>query len=119
MTAELKNPHACMTQWKPSAELLPDGLTFSDIDGIIERKGQFLVVETKHESEQLGRGQAIMLAELSKLPNFNVFVVLMPDKAQGIVEKFYIINDGQHGDIHYGHDKWCQVVKRWWDKVNG
>ena len=61
MTAELKNPQATMTQWLLSVELLPDGLTFSDIDGIIERKGKFLIVETKHENEPIGRGQAIML----------------------------------------------------------
>jgi len=118
MTAELKNPHATMTNWLPSVELLPDGITFSDLDGIMERKGHFLVVESKYKNENIGKGQLIMLSQLSKLPQFNVFMVHM-DKATGLVEDFYYLNNGVSGTQYFGHEKWVQIVKRWWDKANG
>lgn len=44
----------------------------TDIDFIVERKGNFLVMELKVENKQIFYGQELMLMNLSKIPKFTV-----------------------------------------------
>lgn len=46
-----------------------------DIDGILERKGHFLLVEWKSPGGHLSTGQRIMFNRMAELPNFAVFVL--------------------------------------------
>lgn len=47
----------------------------SDIDGIIERRGRFLVIEAKSEGKAVPMGQSIMFSALAKIDQFTVVVV--------------------------------------------
>jgi hypothetical protein len=47
----------------------------SDIDGIVERKGQFLVIECKNPNVPIPVGQKIMFDNMAKTGFFTVIVV--------------------------------------------
>jgi hypothetical protein len=50
-------------------------ITPMDLDGIIERKGQFLLFETKDVGVQIPQGQLITLQSLHKLNVFTVMII--------------------------------------------
>ena len=70
----LRNANARLTDWHRifQGEKLQRGIMPSDIDGIIEANGQFLVMETKHASEGMDYGQERTLRQLARLEGFTV-----------------------------------------------
>ncbi len=59
-------------------EALPGREGFSDIDGITEKFGHFLVLEFKAENAKVSGGQAYLFDALVRLEEFNVIVVWGP-----------------------------------------
>jgi hypothetical protein len=57
----------------------PSKITLTDIDAIVERNGQFLVIETKN-SNHLPQGQKILLEQLVRKGNFTIFYVVGKNK---------------------------------------
>jgi hypothetical protein len=55
----------------------------SDLDGILERNGQFLVIECKAGSDSLSTGQRIMLEALARIPSFTVLLVWLSGRRLG------------------------------------
>jgi hypothetical protein len=53
----------------------PTKIRVSDIDGVVERKGRFLFLETKPWDKEVSRGQQIMFDGLSRLPGVDVLVI--------------------------------------------
>lgn len=47
----------------------------SDIDGIVERNGHFLVLEKKPSGYEFRGGQALLFSRLSALPRFTVLIL--------------------------------------------
>lgn len=50
-------------------------ITPMDLDGVIERKGNFLVFETKNEGVNIPRGQKILLKSLHDIGVFTIIVL--------------------------------------------
>lgn len=46
-----------------------------DIDGMVERNGYFLIVETKRPNVDINQGQSIAYEQLAKLPNMTVIYI--------------------------------------------
>ena len=76
----------------------------TNLDGLTERHGKFLVIEVKH-GEGISTGQNIMLEQLSRQPNFTVLVLnarwVSPDtmNARPVVPYFYrLVIDGELQD---------------------
>lgn len=53
----------------------PTKIRTSDIDGIVERRGYFLILEGKPLGATLAQGQEIMLRKLADTPRFTVILV--------------------------------------------
>ena len=53
----------------------PRKISMGDIDGLVEIKGHFLLVEFKHPGQKVPDGQAIMFKKLVSHGNFTVLVV--------------------------------------------
>lgn len=66
---------ANLWDWNFLEEKLPGSCAVSDIDGIIERNGRFLVIETKGPEVAVPMGQSIMFSAIARLPEFTVWVV--------------------------------------------
>ncbi len=58
----------------------------TDIDGVVERNGHFLYIETKSPGASIPQGQALMFEALTRQPNSHVLIIWgepnMPEKAQ-------------------------------------
>lgn len=85
-----KHLHGVLWNWKPVADALPGKCGVSDLDGIIERRGRFLVVETKNPGELVPLGQLIMLRALAKQPSFTVLVAT-GDAETGAVSHYSVV----------------------------
>ena len=88
----------------------------SDIDGIVERNGYFLVIEAKGKNARLSRGQEIMLRRLAKIDKFTVIVV-WGDKYKP--ERLLVMT--KEGDKNYENinvSKLRHVVIEWWLEAN-
>ena len=88
----------------------------SDIDGIVERNGYFLILETKGRNASLSRGQEIMLRRLAKLDKFTV-VVVWGDRYKP--ERLLVMT--KKGDKYYDNIsviKLRHVVIEWWLEAN-
>lgn len=97
--------------WKPVADLMPGRMGVMDIDGIVERHGQFLVMECKRPGEEVSRGQAITLHALGALPEFTV-LILEGDRTTGEVHKWRRVWDNGWGPWYDGPD-FPDAVRRW------
>ena len=88
----------------------------SDIDGIVERNGYFLVIEAKGKNARMSRGQEIMLRRLAKIDKFTV-VVVWGDKYKP--ERLLVMT--KEGDKNYENinvSKLRHVVIEWWLEAN-
>src|SRR5574337_1098276 len=50
----------------------------SDGDGIVERKGHFLILESKYDPSRLSRGHRLMLERLARKDGFTVLYIYGP-----------------------------------------
>lgn len=74
----IRNPTSFMEgfwDWGMLDNCFSGNVKVSDIDGIIERRNSFLVIETKKPGVPIPKGQEIMFKSLQKLEKFTVVVV--------------------------------------------
>lgn len=50
-------------------------IRLTDIDGIVERNGHFLIIEAKSLGKEIPTGQKIMFDHLTKNPNWTVLII--------------------------------------------
>ena len=110
-------PHIDFTELqgviKSNPKLLP-----SNVDGIIERNGHFLVMEWKRLNESMNEGQKILLRSLSNTPKM-IVLLIEGDTDNGMnVSKIYKIqNDKLIAKGHCLDDlKW--LIQIWYDHAN-
>lgn len=89
----------------------PTRIKPTDIDGFVERKGKFLVLETKSPEVEVPEGQQIAFDSLVKTGYFSILVMWgeknHPQKAKLITRK---------GEFDYDPcdaDKCKQIVTKW------
>jgi len=90
-------------------------IAVSDIDGIIERHGQFLVIESKSMHAPIPVGQSIMFDHMTKMDNFKV-VVIWGDALTGTVTN---LREWGKETISATTDDFRQLVKEWWGMADG
>jgi hypothetical protein len=90
----MRNPYASHTDYSDFHGLIRSNPSFlpSNVDGICERKGQFLVMEWKREKEKISKGQEYLLKAFAKLPNFIVLIIYGDTDNGTKVDKFYLVN---------------------------
>lgn len=89
----------------------------SNVDGILERHGKFLVLEWKRDNEDLSMGQTILLTALARQPNFTVILVY-GHSAGGDTEirEFYKLNqDGSMTLSGKSVEEFKKKYKAWFD----
>lgn len=122
----LSNPNSYMRSfwdWEFLNECFRSGIQVSDIDGIVERRGFFLVLETKQPGVQSSKGQRVMLENLVRTGYFTVVYVWgFPEKPEEI-EILAPTSWGERSEIKItkspssvGHLQ--DVVRHWFTKAN-
>ena len=118
----MRNPEAQHTDFEDLLGLIPNNPNFcpSNVDGIAERNGKFLIMEWKRPNERISKGQEFLLKALAKLPNF-VVVIIIGDTDNGMnVEKFYYLNAmGKNLLMGNGTQQFKDFYKLWYEWANG
>ena len=95
--------------WTAYNDCFGGNIRISDIDGVVERNGNFLWIETKGIDADVTTGQAILFDQLIKLPGHHVLII-------------YGDTDKPHSYRFWGHYKRRQctqedieaILKRWY-----
>jgi hypothetical protein len=89
----MRNPMATHTDYGEFQGLIKDhsNIVPSNVDGILERKGKFLIFEWKRVGEAVSKGQEIMLQTLAKKDGFTVLIIIGNTDKETVIEKFYKI----------------------------
>ena len=108
-----------MWDWSSLNSSLPRSIRLSDLDGIVEIGGHFLVIESKSANGALSTGQRIALERLSWLPEMTVIVLQGPDGMRS-VNQIQVCKNGAFGLAQsITHDEVAARVKRWADRHAG
>lgn len=75
----IRNPNLYLSSfwhWENFNDCFEDtNIRITDVDGLIERKGHFLLLETKLPGVDVPKGQAILFDAIIKQKNWNVLVI--------------------------------------------
>lgn len=74
-------------------------LGMTDVDGITEQNGNFLLIEWKQVEKPLATGQRILFERLTAIPQFTVLVVV-GDASKMEAKSMMIIRSGRVGAFH-------------------
>jgi len=88
----------------------------SDIDGIVERNGHFLVLETKDSGASLPKGQEIMFKRMAETGLFTVMIVWGKTDQP---ERLRVIHKKGDRDIPCDIELLRDWVDRWYKYANG
>jgi hypothetical protein len=102
--------------------LLPTspGFTPSNVDGIAERKGKFLIMEWKRPNEKSSKGQQYMLQALASKPDF-IVLIIRGDTDNGVNMGNYYLVQPQGGCILIGNgfESFKTYYKQWYEWADG
>ena len=124
----MRNPNPRVVDYGELIGLIPDNEKFSpsDIDGICERNGQFLIMEWKrpktadYEGEQVSYGQQRLLQALAANPKFMVVVIIgNTDNGTNIQEFWQYASDGKVFKAGIGFESFKAFYRLWYDYADG
>jgi len=117
MTNLMRNPHATHIDYGFMQGLISENPNFvpSNIDGIIERNGVFLVFEWKRPKEKISKGQEILLKALAKTHGFTV-VIMCGDTDNGLnFDHCWILDKQGNPTTKYAtYDEFLAFYKFWY-----
>ena len=92
----------------------------SNVDGIAERNGHFLVMEWKRPNEKMSEGQKRLLKAMAANPKFMV-VVILGDTDNGVnIEGFWqITNNGQFLKSGINFESFKEFYRLWYEIADG
>jgi|SRR3990172_10311647 len=91
----------------------PTRIRLTDVDGIVERRGHFLLIEAKSPGKDVPTGQQIMFNHLSAIPNWTILVIWGEAPDQPISCMIW----GKEKQIA-SQDTIRQIVSRWFEEAN-
>jgi hypothetical protein len=90
----------------------------TDIDGLVERHGNFLFLEAKSPGVALPRGQEITFCALARKPN-NTIIVFWGDKTMQIITSIQVFQGGKKRDLaDPSIDELRKVVSEWYSHAD-
>ena len=112
----MRNPDAKHIDYGFMQGVINDKVLPSNIDGILERNGQFLVFEWKRKNEKISKGQEILLKALAKSKGFTVAIVC-GDTDNGInFEHCWILDKQGTPSIKYAnYEDFVKYLKFWYE----
>ena len=95
-------------------DCFPGRVTITDLDGIIERRGQFLVFETKNDNVPLPKGQQILLDQLLKLGVFTV-VIIWGKPGVTALQRVTRYHRNTEKEVEPTIEALKELCRKWWD----
>lgn len=118
----MRNAYATHTDYVDFQGLIPENPHFvpSNVDGICERNGKFLIMEWKRPKEKVSKGQKYLLQSLAKKEDFMVVIIYGNTDTETIINKYYLVQpDGQCMLAGQGFEMFKSFYKQWYELANG
>jgi hypothetical protein len=123
MAAKLmRNMFATHTDYSEFKGLIPTNLNLvpSNVDGILERNGQFLILEWKRPKEKISEGQRIMLQALAAKPSFMVVIIYGNTDNETVIDSYWVLTlEGKPVKAGIGFDSFKQWYRQWYELADG
>ena len=122
MAKLMRNMFATHTDYAEFKGLIPTNsqLVPSNVAGILERNGQFLILEWKRPGEKVSEGQRIMLQALAAKPSFMVVIIYGNTDEQTVIDSYWLLTpDGKPVKTGIGFDSFKQFYRDWYTLADG
>ena len=122
MAKLMRNMFATHTDYGDFKGLIPTNphLVPSNVDGILERNGQFLILEWKRPSEKVSEGQRIMLQALASKPSFMVVIIYGNTDNETVIDSYWILTpEGKPVKTGIGFESFKQFYRDWYTLADG
>ena len=118
----MRNLYATHTDYADFKGLIPDNPMFvpSNVDGIAERNGKFLVMEWKNSKEKVSTGQKIMLQSLASKPDFMVVIIYGNTNNETVIDSYWLLTpQGKPVKTGVGFESFKQFYRQWYQMADG
>ena len=122
MVKLMRNMFATHTDYGEFKGLIPNNpnVVPSNVDGILERNGQFLILEWKRLGEKVSNGQKIMLQALAAKPSFMVVIIYGNTDNRTIVDSYWTLTpEGKPYKAGTGFESFKQFYRQWYELADG
>ena len=118
----MRNMFASHTDYSDFKGLIESNTAFtpSNVDGIAERNGHFLIMEWKRPGEKMSEGQKRLLQALAANTRFMVIVIIGDtDNGTNIKEFWQYTSDGKPFKAGLGFGSFKEWYKSWYQYADG
>ena len=92
----------------------------SNVDGIAERNGHFLIMEWKRDAEKVSEGQKRLLQALAFNPRFMVVIIYGNTDDGTVIDSYWLLTpEGKPVKTGIGFESFKQFYKDWYILADG
>lgn len=122
MAKLMRNMFATHTDYADFKGLIPANPAFvpSNVDGIAERNGYFLIMEWKRDKEKVSEGQNRLLQTLAANPKFMVVIIYGNTDNGTVIESFWQLTpEGKPFKAGIGFESFKEFYRLWYELADG
>ena len=118
----MRNMFATHTDYAEFKGLIESNPLFipSNVDGIAERNGHFLIMEWKRDAEKVSEGQKRLLQALASNPRFMVVIIYGNTDDGTVIDSYWLLTpEGKPVKTGIGFESFKQFYKDWYILADG
>jgi len=122
MAKLMRNEFATHTDYGDFKGLIESNPLFvpSNVDGIAERNGHFLIMEWKRDAEKVSEGQKRLLQALASNPRFMVVIIYGNTDDGTIIDSYWLLTpEGKPVKTGIGFESFKEFYKDWYILADG
>ena len=122
MVKLMRNEFATHTDYGDFKGLIESNPLFipSNVDGIAERNGHFLIMEWKRDAEKVSEGQKRLLQALAFNPRFMVVIIYGNTDDGTLIDSYWLLTpEGKPVKTGIGFESFKQFYKDWYILADG
>ena len=122
MVKLMRNEFATHTDYGDFKGLIKSNPLFipSNVDGIAERNGHFLIMEWKRDAEKVSEGQKRLLQALAFNPRFMVVIIYGNTDDGTVIDSYWLLTpEGKPVKTGIGFESFKQFYKDWYTLADG
>ena len=122
MVKLMRNEFANHTDYGDFKGLIESNPLFlpSNVDGIAERNGHFLIMEWKRDAEKVSEGQKRLLQALASNPRFMVVIIYGNTDDGTVIDSYWLLTpEGKPVKTGIGFESFKQFYKDWYILADG
>jgi hypothetical protein len=122
MAKLMRNEFATHTDYGDFKGLIESNPLFipSNVDGIAERNGHFLIMEWKRDAEKVSEGQKRLLQALASNPRFMVVIIYGNTDDGTIIDSYWLLTpEGKPVKTGIGFESFKEFYRDWYTLADG